>query len=173
LEEEAASLKEDDLFFYLGDLALNTSYEYVKNFLGSLKCKTYIINGNHPAGVKQLYREAYTAAGYPAGGEFFPLKIAENVTHLGDNFLLDIDRHKFYCTHMAPMIWPDKDRNRHAVFGHSHGSLECANVGNSSFGKMIDVGVDNALKHNGTAFFSVEEIATILKEKEQNKLDHH
>ena len=174
IRKELSSLREDDLLFFLGDLALNTTPEYVADLLDEIPCETYVINGNHPSGVKQAYRAAYSAAGFPAGGEFFPLHIAKNVTHLGDHFLLDIDRSKFYCIHMAPLIWEEQGkRNRKCLAGHSHGTLTPANPGENGLGKILDVGVDNAIKYNGGAFFEIKEVVAILDQKQDKSHDHH
>jgi len=174
IRKEFASLREDDLLFSLGDLALNSTPEYVADFLDEIPCETYLINGNHPSGVKQAYQAAYDAAGFPAGGEFFPLRIAKNVTHLGDHFLLDVDRNKFYCIHMAPLIWEEQGkRNRKCLTAHSHNSLTPANPGENGLGEILDVGVDNAIKYNGTAFFDLLEVNEIMKKKLPRSFDHH
>jgi len=173
IHDQIASLDSKDLVFALGDMFLNCSPEQAESVLDSFPCETYLINGNHPAGVKQAYKKAYAAAGYPAGGEFFPLKIAKNVTHLGDDFELDVDRHRLYCRHYAPLLWDGINKGRNCCCGHSHSSLKAANPNENGIGRVLDVGVDNAIKYNGTAFFNINEVAEIMERKGTTNLDHH
>jgi hypothetical protein len=75
---------------------------------------------------------------------------------------------------MAPLIWDKmKYDNYVAVCGHSHGNLDIAKPNHYKSGKILDVGVDNALKHNGSAFFSVEEVVEIMSKKNIKIYDHH
>jgi hypothetical protein len=121
-----------------------------------------------------LYQENLTK-GFE-GCQLYPMKISQNVTLMGYEFLLDIDKNYFYCRHMAPLIWPDMhrgDASRVAIIGHSHGNLMPANPDYNGFGKMLDVGVENAIKYNGSAFFSLDEVIDIMNKKENSHFDHH
>lgn len=173
LRREVQQLHPEDLVFLLGDFALNSTPERVNSLLGMFPCETYVIWGNHNAGIKQAYTKAYNAMGLPQGGEYYPLKIATNVTHLGECFEVDIDRHKFYCRHFAALIWDEMNKGRHHLCGHSHSQLIPANPGQNGIGKVLDCGVENAIRQNGSAFFSVDECVKILAKKETAKWDHH
>jgi hypothetical protein len=60
--------------------------------------------------------------------------------------------------------------------GHSHGSLAGINPHHSRddvYGQILDCGVENALDYNGTAFFDIEEVDAILKDRPKAQRDHH
>lgn len=173
LRMQVQSLHPEDLVFLLGDFALNSTPERVESLLRMFPCETYIINGNHNAGIKQAYTAALAKIGVPKGIEYHPIKVAENVTHLGEAFELDIDRHRFYCRHYAALIWDECNKGRDHLCGHSHGQFKELNPGMNGLGKILDVGVENAIKHNGSAFFTLEQVVKILAAKERKAWDHH
>jgi hypothetical protein len=74
---------------------------------------------------------------------------------------------------MAPLIFPEMSRDSMCLCGHSHSSLDGINPNSSTFGKILDCGVENSLKYNGTAFFSYEEALDILNAKTKSTFDHH
>lgn len=173
LEHDIQSLTSDDLLVYLGDFALNSTPEEAKAWLDMIPCRTLMCWGNHNAGVKQAYNSAKAFQGYPQGVEVYPINLNQNVEMLGDIFLLDIDHHKFYCQHMAPRIWEEQNRNRRVICGHSHSQLKAANPNENGIGQILDVGVDNAINHNGSSFFKLNEVVDILKSKAPLFEDHH
>lgn len=174
LQDQIDSLSPDSLMVMLGDCGLSVGAERIQEFMLTFPCETLMVYGNHNAGVHQLYQQHL-----PKGFEkcqLYPLRITPNITLLGYEFLLDIGADRYYCRHMAPLIWPDMNQKpspRTALIGHSHGNLIPANPGENGLGKMLDVGVDNAIKYNGTAFFSLEEVRKIMSEKQFNPIDHH
>ena len=105
--------------------------------------------------------------------ELYPIRITPNITLLGYEFLLDIDRDQFYVRHMAALVYPFCNKNYSHICGHSHGNLKQANPDGNGFGKMLDVGVENAKSYIGTAFFTLEEVVEIMSVKETSKFDHH
>lgn len=173
LEKEVQSLHPEDLVFLLGDQALNSTPDRVRDLMEMFPCETYIINGNHNAGIKQLYDAALSRIGIPKGIEYHPIKIATNVTHLGEAFELDIDRNRFYCRHFAALIWDECNKGRDHLCGHSHGQFTELNPGKSGLGKILDVGVENAIKHNGSAFFTLQQVIDLLAAKPRKTWDHH
>jgi hypothetical protein len=92
---------------------------------------------------------------------------------LGDSFLLSVDHDKFFCTHMSPLIYPEQSKGYSCLCGHSHGNLKQINPDRDDFGKILDCGVENAIKHNGTAFFDIDEVVAIMASKRRSTLDHH
>jgi predicted PP-loop superfamily ATPase len=129
---------------------------------------------------KTSYRKIYFSSDFHYGHnkefekcEVYPLRLTPNVTMLGSDFLLDIDHQHFYVRHMAPLIWEGVNKGRVAICGHSHGNLKAANPGENGIGKVLDVGVDNSIKYNGTAFFELSEVTSILNDKQFNPIDHH
>jgi calcineurin-like phosphoesterase family protein len=171
IQEQIDSVSSNSLIVFLGDLGLSVGAERIQDFLLTFPCETIAIMGNHNSGMQQLYQQ-----NLPKGFEncqLYPMKITPNVMLLGYEFLLDIDHHKFYCRHMAPLIWPEQNKHRTCLTAHSHGNLKQANPDGNGFGKMLDVGVENAKRYNGTAFFKVEEVVEIMNKKETSKFDHH
>jgi hypothetical protein len=75
---------------------------------------------------------------------------------------------------MAPVIWDKmKYENQVCLCGHSHGNFKDININTDKLGKILDVGVDNAIKHNGNAFFALEDVDAIMKTKAIKIHDHH
>ena len=171
IREQIDGIHPDSLLVHLGDHGLSVGAARIQEFLLTFPCETLTIFGNHNSGIQQLYQDHL-----PKGFEncqLYPMKITPNITLLGYEFLLDIDHHKFYCRHMAPLIWPEQNKNRTCLTAHSHGNLKQANPDGNGFGKMLDVGVENAKRYNGTAFFRLEEVVEIMSVKETSKFDHH
>lgn len=171
LQDQIDSLSPDSLLVMLGDMGLSVGAERIQEFMMTFPCETLAIFGNHNSGVYQLYQQHL-----PKGFEkcqLYPLRITPNITLLGYEFLLDIGPDRYYCRHMAPLIWPEVNTGRQCLIGHSYSNLIPANPGENGLGKILDVGVDNAIKYNGTAFFSLEEVRKIMSNKQFNTIDHH
>ena len=174
IDAQIASLDPDDLLICLGDVGLGIGADAIIDFIERIPCETLMVWGNHNSGVYQAYK-----SNLPVGfenHEIYPLRIAKNVTMMGESFLLDVDRDRFFCTHMAPLIWNDMNKgggSRMALIGHSHGNLKGANCNDYGLGKLLDAGVENAIKHNDSAFFEIEEILEIMKNKPVSVVDHH
>jgi calcineurin-like phosphoesterase family protein len=173
--EQIDSLNPNDLLIHCGDVGLSIGFRRIQDeFMNRIPCETYTVWGNHNSGVMQAYKQAL-----PRGfqnHEVYPLQIAPNITMMGSDFLLDIDQNFFYIKHMAPLIWDDMHRgdvSRFCVCGHSHGNLKGANPDDQGLGKILDSGVENAIKYNGTAFFSLDGVVKIMKNKEISVVDHH
>lgn len=93
---------------------------------------------------------------------------------LGYEETLKIDNMFLYCRHMAPFIFDKmKYENYICLCGHSHGNCKEINIESTNFNKILDVGVDNAKKYNGTPFFKFEEVVEIMKKKSIRIWDHH
>jgi calcineurin-like phosphoesterase family protein len=162
------------LLINLGDVGLSCGADRIQEFMLTFPCETLMVFGNHQSGVRQLYQQQLLK-GFE-GCELYPMKITPNITLMGYEFLLDIDHDKFYCRHMAPLIWPEMNRkptSRACIIGHSHGNLIQSNPNENGFGKILDVGVENAKKYNDTAFFTIDEACDILRKKEDASFDHH
>lgn len=171
IDSQIASLDPNDLLICLGDVGLSIGADPIIEFINRIPCETIMVWGNHNSGVYQAYKK-----NLPAGFEnceVYPLKISKNVTIIGESFLLDVDYDRFFCTHMAPLVWHDMNKGRVCLCGHSHGNFKQINPDRDDFGKILDCGVDNALKYNGTAFFDVDEVSGILRAKKSSSFDHH
>lgn len=171
IDNQIQSIDPDSLLIHGGDVGLSIGPERIQEFLMTFPCETIMIMGNHNSGVYQLYQQNLPK-GFE-GCQLYPMRITPNITLLGYEFLLDIDHDRFYVSHMASLIWPEQNRGRHHICGHSHGNLKQANPDGNGFGKMLDVGIENAIKYNGTAFFNVDEVVEIMNKKEVSHFDHH
>jgi predicted phosphodiesterase len=170
-DAQIASLDPNDLLICLGDVGLGIGAAPIIDFIERIPCETLMVWGNHNSGVYQAYKN-----NLPLGfenHEIYPLRIAKNVTMMGESFLLDVDRDRFFCTHMAPLVFHDQNRGRVCLCGHSHSNLKQINPDRDDFGKILDCGVENAKMFNGTAFFEIDEVVSILAKKNSSKLDHH
>ena len=171
IDAQIASLDPNDLLICLGDVGLGIGADAIIDFIERIPCETLMVWGNHNSGIYQAYKN-----NLPVGFEnyeIYPLRIAKNVTMMGESFLLDVDRDRFFCTHMAPLVFHDQNRGRVCLCGHSHSNLKQINPDRDDCGKILDRGVENAKMFNGTAFFEIDEAVSILAKKKSGNLDHH
>jgi calcineurin-like phosphoesterase family protein len=171
IQEQIDGIHPDSMLVHFGDVGLSCGAERIQEFMLTFPCETLMILGNHNSGVHQLYQRQLLK-GFE-NCQLYPMKITPNITLMGYEFLLDIDYDRFYCRHMAPLIWPDQNKGRACLTAHSHSNLIQANPGQSGFGKMLDVGVENAKAYNDTAFFTIDEVCGIMRQKEDASFDHH
>lgn len=142
----------------------------------------YLINGNHWSGQRQIYYGAFSdmfeAFGpYPIESTLeqhclYPVQI-NNLTYLGDMIETFIDSISVAMQHRAPYLWAEIGDGGYALCGHSHGGCKELNPDDTTHGRILDIGVDNAIPYNGTPFFSWEEIQRIMAKKPIRKRDHH
>jgi calcineurin-like phosphoesterase family protein len=97
-------------------------------------------------------------------------RLQHNITFMGESVTFNIGNGFYYCRHTAPQVWTPNYSV--AIYGHSHSNLPNSQP-NDTQGKILDIGVDNAKKYNGTCFFKIEEVEKIMKNKIDIKLDHH
>ena len=189
LEEQCSNLKENDLLIYLGDFSLNSSAEQTKFLFNKIKCPILYCSGNHEGEPSKLYKEALkqVAPDFPPEAQIFPLSFdintrqakvginyAKGITFFGEEGYFRIGNNHYFCRHFAPLIWDKmKYDNFFAICGHSHGNLPIATPFNTKDGKILDVGVDNCIKYNNTAFLSIEEVDKIMETKKIRIHDHH
>jgi len=139
----------------------------------NLPGRIYGLSGNHPSGLKQLYREALAAMGLSSEHQtLYPVKIA-NFTLMGESMHAFIDGVSVYMQHYPCYVWPELGAGGFHLHGHCHGRLPQSNVATTDAGKVLDIGVDNAIAYNGTPFFSWDEVKTIMARKPVVKRDHH
>lgn len=171
------SLKHNDLLFFLGDFALNTSDERIAKVLNEIPCDTYMCFGNHNSAIKAAYQKAKAEFmeenKFYSNCDFYPLRIAQNVFMMGEQFLVSIDGKKIFCCHFPWKVWDGQQHGWMHCHGHNHSNLAGSQPNDLDNGKILDCGVDNALKYNGTAFFSFQEIVEIMNKKPIKLYDHH
>jgi calcineurin-like phosphoesterase family protein len=92
------------------------------------------------------------------------------ITFLGMQCDIMIDQTLIHLVHMAPLIWT---RRSVCCHGHSHGELLGSQPNDTADGQRLDVGVDNSIKYNNTAFFTYEEVVKIMGMKSLKTYDTH
>ena len=193
LENQCASLKDNDLLIYLGDYSLNSTDEQTSSLLHKTRAQIFYIFGNHEGYHSRFYRNSLQRFfGEKGNAQIFPFsvdktnnlgmpgithnngKYCNDITYFGEEGYFQIGNNFYFCRHMAPLIWDRmKYDNQFALCGHSHGNLKSALPTSLNTGKILDVGVDVALQCNGTAFLTIKEIDEIMNKKKIVIHDHH
>jgi hypothetical protein len=101
-------------------------------------------------------------------GKYEEMVISEPSTIFGKK---DQKYHMTLC-HFPISIWNHKQHGAMMLTGHSHGNFEQSNL-QSTDSKILDVGVDNAIKYNGNCVFNWNDIKKIMNKKTIQNLDHH
>ena len=172
--EQLYTLPADSTLIFLGDFALNSSVERVKSILNTVKCSIIFILGNHASNENKIIQEQKELQ-YGITDKFvdvWPIRY-NTTTFLGYNGAIQVDNQYIYLQHMAQYIWPYQGDLSWHLCSHSHSSSKELNPQETNFGKILDAGVDNALKYNGTPFFSYSEIKQIMDRKQLVRHDHH
>ena len=110
----------------------------------------YVMAGNHPSGIKQLIRND---------------KLPDNMTLIAENIPLQVNKQTYINLSHYPVV--DFATGIYgALCGHCHGSLDALNKDSSDLGRIMDIGVENALKCKGTVYFTLDECMHLLYKKE-------
>jgi calcineurin-like phosphoesterase family protein len=164
---------ENTIVFDLGDTHFKDPRCLEFERFSRLPCKEhYLVWGNHFSGAKQTYIQEVKKQYNIENKHVYPLKY-NNITFVGDTLSCFIDSKAVFMQHFAPYIWPEIHKGGYALCGHSHGNCKEINIKPSALGRILDIGMDNAIKYNKSPFFSWQEIQKILDSKEINKKDHH
>lgn len=91
------------------------------------------------------------------------------LSFLGSQTDIIIDKTLIHLSHMAPHIWT---RGAISLFGHSHGEAAGMQPEDTDT-RRLDCGIENSIKYNNTAFFTWEEIQTIMTSKKNITHDTH
>lgn len=164
---------EDDVI-NLGDSCFNDGRGEKFDKLSLLPCRShYYIWGNHNSGAKQAYQEALYPYGLDPEQELYPVQW-NNIRFLGFQAFFKYNSQIIFASHFPSLIWDAMNKNPPviAISGHSHGSCSLTSLGNKE-GKILDVGVENALKYNRGFGFTMEDILSIMKKKTVKFYDHH
>ena len=174
LLKELYKLDSDTTLVYLGDFSLNSSEEQTRSVLDTVKCKIIYILGNHCSYInKIIQKEKESQFGITDKFiDIWPIRY-KTTTFLGYCGAIKVDNQYIYLQHMAQYIWPYQGDFSYHLCGHSHQSCQVLNPQEVNSGKVLDCGVDNALKYNNTPFFSYAEIKQIMDRKNLIRRDHH
>lgn len=150
LEEHDAALIEtwnkyvgkDDVVLHLGDFILNDGDgTLAANILSQLNGTVLLLWGNHPSGIKRLYKNALNAKGL-GDYDVYPIQITPNAWVVGD--ILDGVAYgvPFVACHFPITSWTDAGKGALLFCGHSHGSLPRTTYASWEGGKTQDIGWD-------------------------------
>lgn len=168
-------LSSDTTLVFVGDFALNSTTEQIKSVLSTVKCQILFIHGNHESAPNQIIKEI--KQGFQEElreRDIWPIKY-KTTTFLGYCGAISVDKEYIYLQHMAQFIWPYIPEGSWHLCGHSHGSCKELNLKETKSGKILDCGVDNALKYNNgeSPFFTWPVIKHIMQNKQIMVRDHH
>jgi calcineurin-like phosphoesterase family protein len=156
----------------LGDSHFSDPKGDLFNYYSLLPCNIHIyVWGNHLSGSKQIYQRE-VGGQYGLDIEVYPIR-SNNITFVGQSYHVYIEGISVYCQHYAPHIWPELSKGGFGLCGHSHSSCKELNVNGGAQGRVLDIGVDNAIKYRNSPFFRWEDIKSILNAREVLKKDHH
>lgn len=103
--------------------------------------------------------------------DVYPLNY-NNSFFCGDDLHLSVGKKKVELSHFPKKVWDFSTKNAYHLHGHCHGGLVGSNPSDATGFKILDVGVENAIKFNGKAYFSWAEVESIL-EKRKIQEDYH
>lgn len=135
--------------------------------------------GNHPSGLKTLYREALVRRGMIEEHEMLYSVRIGNFTLMGESIHAYIDGISVFMSHYPHFVWPELSKDGIHIHGHCHARLRQSNPDCVTAGKVLDCGVDNAIAYaqsmgrEPSPFFSWNDIKTIMSRKPVIKRDHH
>jgi len=165
-------VKETDTVFHLGDFyCCSNKSNDVLNVIRQLNFNTlYLIWGNHPASVKQLFKEEIESQYGLKDVEIYPL-----IKHIGLKKIIFIGFYnevfingQHICmSHFSHRSWHKNGNGSWMLCGHSHKNDKGINP-DCLDGKILDVGIDN---FGGPVSFA--EIKQIMNKKNIKITDHH
>lgn len=150
------------VILHLGDLSLqDPGGVRARQFfdLGNERVRALTTPGNHASGLADLAGTPYEACILPEQGS---LIIACDGKRQGYKNLI--------FSHYPLLRWPEGANG--VICGHCHGNEACLNLpgkgGSSELGKILDCGVENALKHSkrSRCYFPIGEIQRIFQQKD-------
>lgn len=155
LSDIQANVKPNDIMIYLGDFSLMSTDGATQGYFNAIPAKTiYYINGNHESYTKRILFDG------------------QRLVHWGNLREISIDKQHIVLCHFPLAIWNHGGHGAYHIHGHCHGSFS-ESLPDAQFGRILDVGVEVALKTVNRAFFNWKEVDEILKKKSILKKDHH
>lgn len=166
------NVKETDTVFHLGDFyCCSNKSSDVLNVLRQLNFDTlYLIWGNHPASVKQLYQEELESQYGVKDIEIYPLikNIGlKKVIFIGFYSEIYLNGQHICMSHFSYRTWHKNNKGSWMLCGHSHSNDNGINP-DFQESKILDIGIDNFGKP-----ISFKDIGKIMSKKEIKITDHH
>lgn len=166
-------VKDNDILFNLGDLALNCNETDFLFLLNSIRCQNiFALWGNHPNPMRKIYKREIkdfitsNRLNLSYDTEIYPWRY-KNLVYLGDTAQITVDNQFINLSHFPYRIYDLMHKQGWALAGHSHLSDKERHPA-FPYHKALDVGWDFKL-----APWSFSEIKLIMDKKEIVKLDHH
>lgn len=157
----------DDILYFLGDLALNTTDDKLLDWVSNIDCKNIKkIWGNHCSNTYRLYKQEVLKQFNRDDIEVYPLKVG-NLEFIGNQVEIHVGKQHIIVNHFPLRIWNHNSRASIMLSGHSHLSDVERNP-EYPHGKCMDVGWDHK---NGV--WSFDEIMDIMSTKTVKIMDHH
>lgn len=155
IEQINKYVKPDDILYHLGDWTFG-GIDKIYKFRKQINCKNiHLILGNHDQHIK-------VSDFWKGIGE------ARNFSSVQDVLTVKFPSTSIFMSHYAHRVWDKSHHNRIHLYGHSHASID------DTWGKSMDVGIDNAYKILGEYRpFNLTEILDIMKTREIKIIDHH
>lgn len=160
------SLPQDSVLINLGDCCLTQNQYENALRLSELPYTQYMLWGNHNAGVSRLYKEKKNELNLGSYEHVYPLKVG-SIIFAGVDCVVS----GMQVSHFTKHTWDKDSKGSIHLHGHQHGGNKMSSPSDLSR-KQIDVGVENALKYNGSIFFSLSEVKRISGSKLVSP-DHH
>jgi calcineurin-like phosphoesterase family protein len=144
----------EDWLVFLGDWSFGGE-ENIKKFREQINCQNIIfILGNHDSHIvnKEKYRNLFSSV-----HSYLELSVSSG----------ELGKITYNLLHFPMSIWNKGHHNRIHLHGHCHSSYQ-------GLGKILDVGIDNAIKVLGSYRpFSQHEVIDLLKDKSFVQKSHH
>lgn len=165
-------VKETDTVFHLGDFyCCSDKASDALNVLRRLNFDTlYLIWGNHPASIKQLYQEEIESQYGLKGVEVYPLVKnigLKKIIFIGFYTELYLNAQHICMSHFSHRSWHKNGKGSWMLCAHSHGNDKGINS-DCLESKILDIGIDN---FGGPVNF--KEIKKIMDKKNVKVTDHH
>lgn len=176
---------ENTIVFGLGDFCFNDAdMKRFDRLASQFSKRHYILTGNHFSGMRQSYNARLNELKLNGvvgnseledalhSAEVFPLAY-KNLVFVGDTFPIFVDNISVYMQHYPQYVWPEQGGGGYCLCGHCHGNAKELNPADATHGRILDVGLDNAISYNQTPFFSWDDIRKIMDKKPVVSHDHH
>ena len=150
-------VKPNDRLAIIGDFAWwHCSPEQLKAYRDAIKCKNvYLVIGNHDQKCLKYLRELFVKTDY--------IMEVDSYTSTGEKVSLVL------C-HYAMRVWDKSHYGSWHLYGHSHDNLD---YNKESWGKSMDCGIVSAWRLVDKPIFEFEDIENLMKDREDNIIDHH
>lgn len=176
IRDSFAALPQGSMVVLLGDMFLTCTMDEVRAFLAGIRrdITVFACAGNHNFGIWDLYKETVVATGvyadfvFPLGLEDYP-----NVVVVPPQFILKCGKFQANCHHFAGLTWDKAHHGRPMFCGHDHGNNPLLNKEDMGVGRILDVGVDNAIKYANSFVFPLDLAAEIVLKKSIRQHGHH